>query len=84
MRDKSLDILLMVLFGVGGITILILTWAQPMHIADRILATFIAVSGLGWVLARVMFLKPIPVKTSIESVNSQDTAKESIFAGGER
>ena len=66
MKDKSLGIFLMVLFGVGGITILILTWAQPMSLADRILATFVAVTGLGWALTRVTFSKPVPAETSIE------------------
>jgi hypothetical protein len=84
MRDKSLDIFLAVLFGVGGITILIITWAQPMPLTDRILATFVALTGLGWVLTRAMFLKPIPAEKTIERVDSRDTAKESVFVRGER
>jgi len=36
MRDKGLGIFLMVLFGMGGITILILAWVQPMPVAERI------------------------------------------------
>jgi hypothetical protein len=46
MIDKGLDKLLMVFFGVSGITILILTWAQPMLLADKLLTIFIGSIGL--------------------------------------
>ena len=57
MRDKSLDILLMVLFGIAGITILMLAWLQPMPGLERILTTFIGIFGLGVALSRAPLLK---------------------------
>ena len=56
MRDKGLGIFLMVLFGMGGITILILAWAWPMPLPERILATSVGSIGLVWVLTRALLL----------------------------
>jgi hypothetical protein len=56
MRDKGLDIFLMVLFGTGGIAILILAWARPMPVPERILTTSVGVMGLFWVLVRALLL----------------------------
>ncbi|MFC1956143.1 hypothetical protein ACFLWZ_06460 [Chloroflexota bacterium] len=36
MKDKSLGVLLMILFGIGGIAIMVLTWAQAMQLPERI------------------------------------------------
>ena len=63
MNDKSLDIFLMVLFGLGGLAILTLAWVQPMPASERILATIIGSIGLVWVFFRALSLKPIPAKT---------------------
>ncbi len=63
MTDKSLDIFLMVLFGLGGLAILTLAWVQPMPASERILATVIGSIGLVWVFFRALSLKPIPAKT---------------------
>ena len=91
MRDKSLDIFLMVLFGIGGITILVLAWLQPMPLTDRILTTFVGSIGLVWVSIRALLFKPVPTETSIETVDSQDAVvdsedavQESVFVGGDR
>ena len=46
MTDKALEKFLMLLFGMGGITILILAWVQPMPVSQRILATFLGSIGL--------------------------------------
>ena len=50
MGDRGLTIFLYVLFITGGITILILTWVQPMSIVERTITTIIGsillVSGL--------------------------------------
>ena len=56
MRDKGLDIFLMVLFGVGGIVILVLAWTRPMPVPERILTTSIGAIGFFGVLARALFL----------------------------
>ena len=84
MRDKSLDIFLMVIFGVGGITILILAWAQPMHLTDRILSTFIGSIGVAWILIRTVLSKPVPAETAVEKIDSQDAAGEGVFVRRER
>jgi len=46
MGDRGLGIFLKALFSVGGITILISVWAQPMHESERMLPTLIGLSGL--------------------------------------
>ena len=48
MRDKTLEIFLMVLFGIGGIAILILAWTRPMPLPERILTTSIGSAGISW------------------------------------
>jgi hypothetical protein len=57
MRDKSLDMFLMVLFGISGIAILILAWLQPMITSERILTTFIGIGGLFMALTRIKSLR---------------------------
>ena len=54
MNDKSLRIFLMALFGVGGMTILIFAWVQPMSAAERVLTTLIGSFGLLWVVVRAL------------------------------
>jgi len=46
MRDKSLNISLMVLFGVTGVAIILLTWLQPMSGSERIVDTVVGSLGL--------------------------------------
>ena len=50
MKDRGLDILLIVLFGVGGITILILTWVIPL--SEKIMPIFVGTLGLMWAFWR--------------------------------
>ena len=57
MRDKSLDIFLMVLFGISGAAILMLAWLRPMPGAERILSTFIGSVGLLVAFSRALLLK---------------------------
>jgi len=59
MRDKSLGIFLVVLFGISGITVLMLAWVQPMPASERILATLIGSSGLFVALVRALLLKSL-------------------------
>jgi hypothetical protein len=56
-KDRSLGILLMVLFGVSGIVILVFTWLQPMTGMERVLSTVLGAIGLGVALSRIPFLK---------------------------
>jgi len=65
MSDKSLDIFLMVLFGIGGITVLIVAWAQPMSVPERILTIAIGSIGLLWVLGRALSLRSRLAKVGI-------------------
>ena len=68
MRDKSLGILLMSLFGIAGVTILMLAWLQPMPGLERILTTFIGVFGLCVALSRVPLLKSAKPRADAEQV----------------
>ena len=74
MRDKSLEILLMVLFGIGGIIILVLTWSQTMLFPERILSTSIGSIGLVWATARALLLRTMSAKMAVERIESQNTA----------
>ena len=46
MKDRSLDILIMIFFGVSGITILLLAWLKPMMLPDKLLAAGIGSVGV--------------------------------------
>ena len=59
MRDKGLRIFLMVLFGMGGIAILVLAWARPMPLAQRVLATSVGSIGLSWVFIQALLLRSV-------------------------
>ncbi len=66
MKDQSMNVLLMVLFGLSGIAILMLAWLQPMPVADRIIATVIGSSGLLVAPVRAWRLKFSPAKMGSE------------------
>ncbi len=72
--DRSLSVLLMVLFGISGTLILIFTWLQPMSGMERVLSTLLGAIGLGVALSRIPLLRfseagmeagkvPVEVKT---------------------
>ena len=67
MRDKSLDILLMALFGTSGIAILLLAWLQPMADSERILTTLIGSVGLLLASIKAKQVKAPPVTTGNKS-----------------
>lgn len=58
MKDKSLGVFLILLFGLLGITILMLAWLRPMPESERILSTFLGSIGLFVALSQVLLLKP--------------------------
>ena len=73
-RDRSLSLILMVLFGISGTLILIFTWLQPMPGMERVLSTLLGAIGLGVALSRIPLLRfteagteagkaPVEVKT---------------------
>ncbi|MFC1912498.1 hypothetical protein ACFLXG_05040 [Chloroflexota bacterium] len=68
MKDKSLDILLMVLFGLSGMTILTLAWVQPMAISERILTAVIGSIGLIVSLTKWLMLKSALAKGNTRQV----------------
>ena len=57
MKDKSLGIFLMALFGISGMSILLLAWLWPMPASERVLTAFIGSVGLVVALSRVRWLK---------------------------
>ena len=71
MHDKSLDVFLMVWFGVGGVIILIIAWVQPMPLSERILSVFIGSVGLLWVLIRALMLTASMARAAIGKSPSQ-------------
>ena len=76
MREKSLDVLLMILFGIGGITIMVLTWSQTMELPERILSTSIGTLGLIWTAARVRLLKSMPGALVTQRNEAQDSIED--------
>ena len=67
MRDKSLDIWLIMLFGISGIAVLLLAWLWPTLESERIMATFAGFAGLFVALIRALMLKRLTVTTDNES-----------------
>jgi hypothetical protein len=59
MRDKGLRVFLIVLFGIGGIAILILAWSRAMPLHERILTSSVGVIGLSWVLIQAILLRSV-------------------------
>ncbi|MFC1913784.1 hypothetical protein ACFLXF_00705 [Chloroflexota bacterium] len=57
MRDKSLEVMLILLFGVSGIAILMLAWLWPTVVPERIPATFIGSFGVFVAILKVLRLK---------------------------
>ena len=68
MRDKSLDIFLIVFFGVSGMLILGLAWVWPMAEPERIPAAFVGSAGLFIALVRALSRKSLRMGTEAEQV----------------
>ena len=56
-RELSLNKILGVLFGIGGIATLVFTWLQVMPAAEEITATSIGSIGVFWTLLGGLLLK---------------------------
>ena len=69
MKDKGLSIFLKLLFGIGGIIILISAWVEPMALPQRIITSSIGLIGLSFALSRVILL--ITGSTKLGSVKSR-------------
>jgi len=66
--DKSLSILLMILFGISGTLVLVLTWLQPMPGVERDFNTVIGTIGLGVAASRIPQLKSSETGKDTEKV----------------
>jgi hypothetical protein len=72
MKDKSLGIWLIVLFGVSGLAAIMLAWLLPWLESERILATLAGLAGIiiavvrGLMLRHVTGAKPSPVAIQAE------------------
>ena len=56
-RDRSLSVLLMVVFGISGTFILVFSWLHPMPGTERVLSTVLGIIGLGVALSRIPLLR---------------------------
>ena len=68
MRDKSLSVFLIALFGISGIAIMTLAWARPMPASDRILSTLVGSAGLLVVFTQSLLLKSPPSRAKAERI----------------
>lgn len=62
MRDKALDIFLMLFFALSGVLILIMAFWQPMEVMDRILTIAIGSSGILGVVVRSLVIKSARIR----------------------
>ncbi len=68
MRDKSLTMWLIVMFGIPGIAVLMLAWLWPVLESERSMAFFVGSAGLLVALIQMMTLKRSPGRTDNEQV----------------
>ena len=68
MRDKSLEVFLILLFGVSGIAILMLAWLWPMVVPERVPATFIGSVGVFVAVMKALRLKSPQSRANAEQV----------------
>ncbi|MFH1648068.1 MAG: hypothetical protein ABID71_10510 [Chloroflexota bacterium] len=57
MKDNSLGIWLIALFGVSGLAVLLLAWLWPGLAAERVPATIAGTVGLGMAVVRTLLLR---------------------------
>ena len=74
--DRSLSMLLMVLFGVSGTLILVFTWLQPMPGMERVLSTDLGAVGLGVAVSRIPRLKFSKAGTEAEKAPVEIRARD--------
>jgi len=73
MKDKSLGIWLIVMFGVSGLAVIALAWLWPTLQSDRIVATFTGLMGVTVAVIRALTLrqsladKQVPVEVENKS-----------------
>ncbi len=73
MKDKSLGIWLIALFGVSGLAVITLAWLWPTLQSDRIVATLTGLVGIAVAIIRALTLrqsnnvKRVPVEAEVEN-----------------
>jgi len=65
MKDKSLGIWLIVMFGVSGLAIIALAWLWPTLQSDRIVATFTGLMGVTVAVIRALTLRQSPADKQV-------------------
>ena len=75
-EDRSPGIFLTILFGVLGLTVLMLAWLWPATASDRIIAILVGSAGLFWALVRIPSLRHSPGRTDDEQVPVNVKAEE--------
>ncbi len=75
-QDKSLSVLLMVLFGISGVVIIMLAWIWPMLASEKTLATLLVSFGLIVALIQALMLKSPQVKAGNEHTLIKVKAKD--------
>ena len=75
MRHEALHIFPMILIGMAGITLLVLAWARPMPVSDRILTTCIGATGLFVALIRALLLRSRLAKLRVDRIPAEVKVK---------
>ena len=60
MKDKSLGIWLIVMFGVSGLAVIALAWLWPTLQSDRIVATLTGLVGIAVAVIRALTFRQSP------------------------
>ena len=68
MKDKSLDIWLIVIFGVSGLAVTMLAWLWPAMESERIMATLAGLVGIMIAVVKGLSLKKLTVIANDEQV----------------
>lgn len=63
--DKSTTVLITVLPGAGGATILAATWIMPMTLAERVVPSIVGVAGIMTILVRMLVIQARGAKVRI-------------------
>ncbi|MFH1002740.1 MAG: hypothetical protein V1780_01190 [Chloroflexota bacterium] len=74
MKDKTLEVFLKLLFGLGGITLLVTAGVQPMLASERVLTASVGAIGLGWVF--LGWVLPRAGKDNLKAVPAEVAARE--------
>ena len=75
-KDKSQGMFLTVVFGVLGLTVLILAWLWPISTSDRIMAILLGSAGLFVAIVRIPMLRRSPRKPDNEQVTVDVACEE--------